>query len=153
MDDFTLGYLHASVWSLTENEIYRIPDIAPATCRRMEADCQRFQQENAQVLMQFREAVGWNDPAVEYEALGADFWFARNLQKDLPYLNYMSERMRRRGTTWSEFVVPFGQLWKIVDCVEDESFGAFIEEARRWGEFSLYVGKDNKIYYGDGQSN
>jgi len=155
MDKFTQGYLHASVWSLNENESYNISDIAPATHRRMEADCQRFRQENAELLKQFREELGWDDPEVEDGSLGADFWFARNLEKHLPYLNFMSERRRRRrrNSAWGEFVQPFGDLWKIVDCVEDESFGAIIEAARRWGEFPLHVGNDNKIYHGDGQSN
>jgi hypothetical protein len=66
MNKFTQGYLHASVWSLNENEIYSISDIAPATRGRMEADCQRFQQENAELLLEFRKEVGWDDPDMTF---------------------------------------------------------------------------------------
>lgn len=84
MDDFTKGYLEAAVCfpseKIGQGKSYNISDIAPATRQRMEADCQRFQEENAELLMQFRQMFGGDDPEVEDLEIGGEFWIARNHQ-------------------------------------------------------------------------
>lgn len=152
MGKFAQGYLEAAVCSPSELigqwEGYNISDIAPATRPRMEADCQRFQQKNVELLMEFRKAIGWGDPEVEGLMFGGEFRIARKYQS-LPSwasgcasgtVHYFA-RLRR----WSGGFCPPGDY--------PESIGdSLIEAAHRYGEFRLHLGNDNKIYRGDGQT-
>lgn len=152
MDQFTQGYLEASVCFPSERigqgKGYSISDIAPATRLQMEADCQQFQQENAELLTQFRKDLGWNDPEVEDLSFGSEFWTARNYQS-LPYWASGSESRTityfGRLRVWSGDLAPAGDY--------PESIGhALIEAAHRYGEFPLCLGGDNKIYGPDSVS-
>jgi hypothetical protein len=154
MDSFSQGYLEAAVCfpseKIGQGKGYNISDIAPATRRRMETDCQRFQQENAELLMEFRKEVGWDDPEVEDLMFGGEFWTARNYQS-LPYWASGGASGTIRYSAWprfwsGEFHKPL--VWKVEDHPESIGY-ALIEAAHRYGEFPLDVGKDNKIHHVD----
>ena len=75
MDKFTQSYILAALWSTTDestpeggdflDENYGPDDLAPETIERMQADCNRFQAENAQ------------DIDAREEQAGHDFWLTR----------------------------------------------------------------------------
>lgn len=72
MDNFTLAYIEAALWSSTDDKDepldsnYGIDDIAPETSQQMADDCAKFQAEHA------RDLAG-NDTQG-----GHDFWLTRN---------------------------------------------------------------------------
>ncbi len=76
MDKFTEAYIVVALWSTTDestpeggdflDENYGPEGIAPETLARMQAECNRFQAENAQ------------DIDGREEQAGHDFWLTRN---------------------------------------------------------------------------
>lgn len=79
MDAFLRGYLECALWSSTDNadesggapldENYGIDDFAPEALEAAKADCEAFQEANADDL----EATGADD-----DQNGHDFWLTRN---------------------------------------------------------------------------
>jgi hypothetical protein len=73
MDEFTLSYIECSLWSsIDDNEDpldknYSIEDISKETLDQIIADCQKFQNENKELLQNL-------DPS----QCGHDFWLTRN---------------------------------------------------------------------------
>ena len=72
MDEFTIAYIECALWSSHDDDgvpldaNYIVDDIAPETVVHMQADCAKFQQENAE------------DIAGREQAAGHDFWLTRN---------------------------------------------------------------------------
>jgi hypothetical protein len=76
MDKFTEAYVECALWSTNDesdpqggdplDKNYSVEDINPDTLAWMEADCKRFQEENA------TDIVGREEQA------GHDFWLSRN---------------------------------------------------------------------------
>jgi hypothetical protein len=76
MDKFTEAYIVAALWSSSDESTpeggdpldknYGPDDLAPETLRQMQADCAKFQAENA------RDIEGRDEQA------GHDFWLTRN---------------------------------------------------------------------------
>ncbi len=81
MDAFTTAYIEAALWSSTDDndeyldQNYGIKDIAQVTLVRMIADCQRFQNENGNLLNK-ENCLYKRCPLGEYA--GHDFWLTRN---------------------------------------------------------------------------
>jgi hypothetical protein len=81
MDKFTQGYLICAIWSSNDESTpqggepldknFGLEDIAPASTAKMEADCQAFQQANAELLNRFYEYY-------DEGRAGHDFWLNRN---------------------------------------------------------------------------
>jgi hypothetical protein len=137
MDDFTQGYFNAALFGrdIFGNRLmlpgnpnplmdvdyysnYIITNVNPVTRLQMEADCERFQEENAEFLMKFQEELGWDDPGPEGLECGGNFWTARN---NLPV-----------RCSWREDSEEIGDV--------------LIEAGRLYGKFTLYIARDNKIY-------
>lgn len=74
LDDFTVAYITAALWTSTDDEGWPLYDtydrsaIAPPTIARMVQDCLNFQEENAADIAQYKH------PA----RAGHDFWLTRN---------------------------------------------------------------------------
>ncbi len=83
MDAFTQGYMVCALWSSTDGSTpqggepldknYNVSDIAEPSVHKMEADCQQFQTENADLLNAFYEETGF-----DADHAGHDFWLNRN---------------------------------------------------------------------------
>ncbi len=77
MDSFTRAYIEAALWSSNDDQDisldknYTTGDLAPEALARMEADCARFQRENAAPEYGHAE---YSDT----ELAGHDFWLTRN---------------------------------------------------------------------------
>ncbi len=80
MNDFLRGYLECALWSSVESnedgdmgapldENYSVDDLAPGALASAKADCEAFQEANADDL----EATGADD-----ERNGHEFWLTRN---------------------------------------------------------------------------
>ena len=83
LDDFTLAYIEAALWSSNDDSTpqggepldanYGIEDIDPDTLAAMIEDCRRFQEENAADLARY-DHPQWTAA----ELGGHDFWLTRN---------------------------------------------------------------------------
>jgi hypothetical protein len=82
IDDFASGYLEAALWAETDgdaplDDMYTINDISEETLDEMVVDCQKFQEENKELLRQAYSLYAKNDWTHEEQA-GHDFWLTRN---------------------------------------------------------------------------
>jgi len=85
LDDFTLGYLEAALWASTDesdesgglplDRNYGIEDIADECLQAAIADCQRFQEQNYELL---GEADYSRSEYSDDEMAGHDFFLTRN---------------------------------------------------------------------------
>jgi hypothetical protein len=84
LDDFTEAYIAAALWSTMDesdeqggkpmDENYSLDSLATKTLDVMEADCRRFQQENAEDLNQRTSKQGGHDFWLTRNGHGAGFW-------------------------------------------------------------------------------
>lgn len=104
-DQFCLAYIEAALWSSNDNA-----DIHPDTLALMEADCTRFQSENAADLA----AADYGSRGREYgtdECAGHDFWLTRNghgvgfWDRDLGALG---DRLTKAAKAFGEFTLYLG---------------------------------------------
>lgn len=71
LDRFTLAYLECALWSSTDDEgsplddQYGLDDLAPETLSRIVADCEAFQEANAEFI------------GSRLSLAGHDFWLTR----------------------------------------------------------------------------
>lgn len=118
MDEFTMAYITAALWSSTDDEgepldkNYDIDDIDDETLRRMEADTDKFQIQFGEVLVEAYEV----DETDEADA-GHNFWLTRN-----------------------------GHGAGFWDGDYPDTGDELTDAATSYGEFNLYVGDDDKIY-------
>jgi hypothetical protein len=124
MDEFTLAYLEAALWSSTDDNDdpldrnYSVEDIAPESLAAIAADCAKWLADNAALL----ERADYGRRGSEYGHLacaGHDYWLTRN--------------GHGAGFWDRDFTDP---------TVGDE----LSESARKAGEAYLYVGDDGLIY-------
>ncbi len=80
LDDFTIAYLEAALWSSTDWDTgepldgeYDIDDFTPASIRQAISDCEDFQEANEDDLDEIAERFGATDAQS-----GHDFWLTRN---------------------------------------------------------------------------
>lgn len=116
LDDFTLAYLEAALWSSMDNADdtggepldanYSVEDIAPETLAQMVTDCAEFQGIYSALLAEI-------DPI----QAGHDFWLTRN---------------RHGAGFWDRGLGELGD--KLTNA------------AHTFGDFDLYVGDDGLIY-------
>lgn len=99
---------------------YSLTDFAPETFARAIADCAQFQAEHSDDIGEF-DIASTHDPDKwrGYEFAGHNFWLSRN------------------GHGAGFFDRDAGEVGERLQ-----------EAARGWGECSLYVGDDGKIYVG-----
>ena len=97
-DVFTSAYLSCALWASTDEngeqlDVYDASDIAPETLAQMVADCESFQDANAEDLAQ-----------CDADRAGSDFWLSRNGHGagffDGPYPGDMGDRLQRAAKVY-----------------------------------------------------
>ncbi len=83
MDQFTRGYIETALWSSNDESDpsggqpldanYDIRDLAPSCLQAMTQDCEKFQNENRELL-----DAAWNTDGQDAFRQGHDFWLNRN---------------------------------------------------------------------------
>lgn len=74
MNTFTKSYIETALWSSTDDDgvpldrNYSVEDIAPDALKTMQADCERFESEHAELLE--KASLG--------SSAGHNFWLNRN---------------------------------------------------------------------------
>ncbi len=126
MDEFTKAYIETALWASMDEttphndappaEIYTTEDIAPETLTVMQADCARFQAENAA------------DLAAGPLRHGPDYGPEGHAGHDL-FLTRCGHGVGYWDGDWAE-----------------PAATRLTEAAERLGEFTLYVGDDGRIY-------
>jgi hypothetical protein len=123
MDNFTKAYIEAALWSSTDDadepldKNYSADDLAPETLATMQADCARFQTEQAEWLAEDHRTYDGRNYTVE-ESAGHDFWLTR-----------CGHGAGFWDGNWNEPAAT-----KLTDA------------ARAFGEVDLYVGDNRKVY-------
>lgn len=84
LDDFTLAYIEAALWSSNDestkdggdplDDNYSADDLTPATLSAIQADCLKFQASNAEDI----KAGPIRENCSPDEQAGHDFWLTRN---------------------------------------------------------------------------
>lgn len=124
LDDFTRAYIECALWSSVDDECepldanYDESDIAPETLAAMIADCERFQNDNADFIDDdscLRSNEEWNAS----QLAGHDFWLTRN----------------GHGTGFWD-----SGRWR------EPAASKLTKSADRFREVELYVGDDGLIY-------
>lgn len=124
LDDFTRAYIECALWSSYDGNWepldtdYSADDIDLQSLERMIADCQRFQNDNADFIDDdhcLRSNEEWNSA----ELAGHDFWLTRN---------------GHGSGFWDT------GRWR------EPAASKLTESAKRFGEVDLYVGDDGLIY-------
>ena len=121
------AYVEAALWSSTDNsrpdggdplDQHFVPaDIDAETREKMRADCQRFQEENADLLTRYYSELPTKAWKGEAQA-GHDFWLSR-----------------------------YGHGRGFLDrAVSHEVIDALQAKAEAYGQYDLYIGDDGKIY-------
>lgn len=133
LDDFTTGYIDAMLWAETDNsdesggepldENYDACDIAEESLQEIIEDCKKFQEENAEDLLEVDCWFGGPDSYGNTyyssdECAGHDFWLTRNGHGTGFWDRNYDEEVRDRLTSSSK---KFGECW-------------------------VYVGDDGKLY-------
>lgn len=123
MDQFTRGFLEAAFAIGTDDddapldENYSISDLAPVALQKIVADCKKFQDDNAELLGEDILRIQLRQ-CTELEYAGHDFYLTRNHSG--------------AGFWDGDWEAAAGKT--------------LTEAAHKFGEFSLYVGDDGKIY-------
>lgn len=118
MNNFTLSYLEAALWSSIDDndqpldKNYGIDDLAPETLAAVIEDCRKFQEQNAADL------ATYDGPWSAEEMGGHDFWLTRNHHGS--------------GFWDGDWRGDVGQR--------------LTEASGKFNEVTLYVGDDGKIY-------
>lgn len=123
-DEFTAGYLECMIFTECnpdndeELDGKGIDDLAPETLAEIIAECEAFQAQGATSL-----ALAYDYAPINYDAssAGQDFWLTRN---------HHGAGFWDRG-----FDGP---------CLD--ATAALTTAAHRWGQRSLYLGDDGKLY-------
>lgn len=125
LDDFTLAYIEAALWSTNDesdesggeplDKNYSVSDISEETLSEMVADCAKFQADNAELLTDEFCLTGL--PADEQG--GHDFWLTR-----------------------CGHGVGF---WETFDW-EESAGKKLTASAKGFGNVDLYLGDDGQIY-------
>jgi hypothetical protein len=125
LDDFTLAYIEAALWSSNDDSTpqggepldanYGIDDIDPDTLAEMIEDCRRFQEENAADLARY-DHPQWTAA----ELGGHDYWLTRN----------------GHGCGF----------WDRNDCLPADAGERLTAASEKCGEYYLYVGDDGIVY-------
>jgi hypothetical protein len=140
LDTFTRHYIIAALWSTMDDyEEYfyngcTIDDISEECLAIMKADCEKFQQDNKELLAQAYEcykaagSAGYHYDNGTPEACAAhDFWLTRN---------------RHGAGFWDRRELQYS--------AEDQSYisiGEMLTEAsHKFREVEVFVGSDGKIY-------
>lgn len=133
LDEFTKTYLVCSLWASLDpdhetdpenhgenlDDNYSIENFAPETLQRMIEDCQKFQQDNQELLNQCEDSdhpipnSGWLSHA------GHDFWLTRN----------------HHGAGFWDGDYP------------EEIGEKLTEYSHKQGELNLYAGDDDQLYF------
>lgn len=123
LDDFTKGYLTTIFWTdrTEDDEEYDEDELAPETLAKIVEDCKDFQENAAQLLEEYCERIdGHQDFNFSRMAsAGGDFALTRN-----------------------------GHGSGFWDRGLDELGEKLSEESRPFGNQSLYLGDDQKVYVG-----
>jgi hypothetical protein len=129
LDSFTRGYIVASLWSTNDestpaggvplDDNYDHHDISNKTLAAMEADCEKFQNDNADDLALAYDLYIVTDGTDPQSYAGHDFWLSRNGHG----ANFLDRN----------------ELWKhLRDRLQ--------KAAEAMGGVNLYVGDDKRIY-------
>ena len=84
MDDFTKAYIECALWAENDEDgnpldnWAKIKDLAPETLKEMEADCAKFQKENAELLKAAYEKYIISDGSTPETYAGHDLYLSRN---------------------------------------------------------------------------
>ncbi len=88
LDDFSKGYLIASIWAETDQSTpsggepidsnYSIQDFYHKDLHYMIEDCKAFQEKNADLLKRYYELYNPKTDCSVQECAGHDFWLTRN---------------------------------------------------------------------------
>jgi hypothetical protein len=126
LDAFTRAYIEAALWSTNDestpqggeplDDNYCVADIEASTLRKMVADCAKFQEENAELIIE-DNYIRVTAYSVE-EMAGHDFW------------------LTRQGSGCGYW----DGDW------EEEVGIKLTKAAKQFGEFYLIVGDDGLIY-------
>lgn len=127
MDEFTEAYIECALWSTNDESTpqggvqlyknYSVDDIAPETLAQMEKDCEEFQHRNFGALYRHARMYDSEQYSTDENA-GKDFWLTRN--------------GHGAGFGDEDYPTAFDRQFR--------------KEAKRFGEYNLYVGDDGKIY-------
>lgn len=118
MDEFTEAYIQAALWSSTDESTpqggepldanYTAADIPPETLALMDADCARFQAQNAA------------DIASDLERAGHDFWLTRCFHGsgywDGDWPEPAATRLTDAAHRFGEFTLYIGDDGQIYGC-------------------------------------
>jgi hypothetical protein len=121
LDEFTLGYMEAALWSSGDGEEYEsyesfdFEDIAVYSRAHMISDCAKFQEENAEDLAIYYETSGRPE-----DHAGHDFWLTRN--------GHGVGFWDREG--------------------DKAALNRLTEASHKFGEEYLYLGDEGKLYIG-----
>lgn len=127
LDAFTKSYIIAALWSSIDDDgepldkNYNISDIDPASLRKIETDCAKFQKDNSELY----EKGGWND-----EQAGHDFWLTRN---------------RHGAGFWDR---SYDGISFSGNKLDKEIGKKLTDISHKYGESNLYVGDDKKLHIG-----
>lgn len=123
MNKFLASYIETALWSSTDEQgtplddsKYADSELAPKTLKRFETDCERFQEEYAKLTSGLDDQVLRSFPPDSH--IPHDFWLTRN----------------RHGAGFWDGDYPEPIATQLTDL------------AHSFGECSLYVGDDNKVY-------
>lgn len=127
IDDFTKAYIECMLWSTNDESTpeggepldtnYDIDDIAPEAMKKIVADCERFQRENAALLAEAEYKGARSREWSKEELAGHDFWLTR---------------VGHGCGFWDRDLGDVGDK--------------LTEAAKKFGEVWPYVGDDGKIY-------
>lgn len=126
VDEFTRAYIVTALWSSNDGENppdhnYSWTDIADETLAQMVEDCRQFQEQNRQTIedaINSDEGVKYGPDFGPWGRAGHDFWLTRE--------------GHGAGFWDGDWPEPYSE--KLTDA------------AQAFGEFSLYIGDDGKIY-------
>ncbi len=83
LDEFTEAYIEAALWSSSDDaddpleDHYGVHDIASESMVKIKSDCQKFQQDNAELLAAAYEMYAPRDGYTGPALAGHDFWLTR----------------------------------------------------------------------------
>lgn len=127
LDDFTRGYITCALWSTNDESDeqggapldanYGPEDLALETLAQMIADCERFQEDNADDLEEAENLYVVRDRTSAASYAGHDFWLSRN-----------------------------GHGAGYFDRGDEEVWDRLTAACKQWPEVFLYVGDDGMIH-------
>ena len=124
MDEFTQAYIDCALWASTDesdesggdplDDNYGPEDIHPDTLAEMVADCERFQEENADDIATYEGIITCDEKA------GDDFWLNRNGHGagfwDGDWPEEAGNRLDKASEAFGEYNLYVGDDGKIHGC-------------------------------------